>query len=1061
MESQSPPSVQNNDDDLVPTKSLADQARRNWIEKDKTLVAGTSHHYGSSSDASRKNLHSSKEGAASPTSMSKSFDATQSELSSSRRAVNHVSRNVDNAPLGSSVVRGSKVYRIDKAAKTATINNFLPRNNSSTGRSWIRKPDSDEFGGKPSKEMSTFSGISLEDQPETSVIKTSNDSNDLPPSKHEPIPIPFDTPCEEEEYDDEILEEYDDEILDLNDKQTVDTSIESEGSDTDEDLDLEHAVDRFQVREYIVDKVPKKPWTSENIQNFPIWPPVIKVRSYEMEKLYGDFSGVSIGSGFTDDDFLTDGFSSDEDASIADRIQRQAPDKRTSYRIRYDGPTNLNLDSYKMDNRFQSECQPHDGAPNMPSRATDSAPTAPPRRQSSTSILDELDISVTSTDEPRDRPDVWITALSGDTSEDLLWNVRRVWDLEEEDNNEKEHSIHNRELLSRIKSLVGATERLSALSEEKQVPVDQKDEMPQMPTRSWQIQKVVERRGKLEHLEPGQDLAEEQVSENIRGMAEAAVVELKENAIALEAIVDRARQHRMEKKKRKVEADTTTEEPILDYCLQPWPASGSEDRIHDLLSKANEPKADEFEAIESPLNPPLPPSPPSHSPERQESIKAESPLLSGGSSSSKSVRKGRKDRSRSPRVPRKVKEEQDIHDRLSKDTEPKTSEFEAINLPLNPPTPPSPPSHPSGPIDSAFVESPRLPGRSSSSKSERKGRKDKSRSPRVPRKVKEEQDRIHDRLSKDTEPKTNEFEAIKLPLDPPPPPSHSPGPGDSVMVESPRLPGRPSSSKSERKGRKDKSRSPRVPKKSKEDRSEDRIHGFEEIELPLPPPTPPSHSLGAEESSMNDSPLLPGGSSSVKSVRRRKKDTSSSPRVPRKAREERDQSPRTPMRHPSNAKDTDSAAPSPTTKSAKQKSRKKKKSKKKTAKEKKQISVAEMYLAASSSDSEDDTSSKKVTKAALKEKSLDTSKRRRKRGAENTISPAAMVQDDSSVSDSNSSGGRSPSEERDPQLPSSSSTPWWKKQGVATPKHHTPKRVVRPSLSVKRTPLSSAKNNAT
>jgi hypothetical protein len=677
MKSHSPPPVQNDDgqhhedDESVADESLAGQARKSWIAKDRRLSlqnSGANNYVGSPKDAVGKNERSSRWEASTSDKTLKapvSWHGGKSKLSPSRfsagpfppplaakKKINQVqspvSRKDDEVSLGSSIVRGSKVYRIQEASKTAEIHSFLPQSTSSKSRSWIRKMESDGDGGESPRAMFSSSGLSLEALPDRDKLKKTDDSNDpLPPIKEPPVSVPFETPYEEDEYEDETAE--------LNDKEATyhDEDEESE-SEEDEEMELQD-IDRTQVREFVVDRVPRKRWSSENIRNFPIWPPIIKVRSYE-KGAFGDVSGMSIGSGFTDDDYLTDDFSSDEDTSFADNVRRQPPERRTSYRIRYDGPTNLNLDSYKVDDRFQSDIQQPDGAPNMPSRVTDSTPNAPPRRQSSLSS-DECSVDMSDAMEPRNRPDVWITALSGETSQNVLWNIRRVWDLEKEDDNEREHSVDNRELFSKIKTLVGAPGSPSSSSRDAKADIEQKDGMPKMPTRSWQIQKVVERRGKLENLEPKKELAEEQFNENIDGMAKAAVVELKENAETLDTMIQKVQQRRIEKRNKKSEIAPVTEAADNSDLPPPWPANLITEKRNDhLSSKSTDQEQEESKAnrLAKPVN--EPPPPPSDFAESEDNTTAGSPLPKGVSLSPKSKPKGKKEKSgatsKSPRAAR-------------------------------------------------------------------------------------------------------------------------------------------------------------------------------------------------------------------------------------------------------------------------------------------------------------------------------------------------------------------------------------------------------------------------
>jgi hypothetical protein len=325
----------------------------------------------------------------------------------------------------------------------------------------------------------------------------------------------------------------------------------------------EHEEELHEEEQFVVDKVPKKRrWTSSNSNpNYsPIWPPIIKVQNYERRNV----SGISVGSGFTTDDSLTD--SQDFLSSIGDEITEEEilgrpPERRTSYRIRYDGPTTFkrnaeihNLPRVQHDDRFEHTSEPPDGAPHMPSRPrdsiVDSTPCAPPRRQSSMMKDDDLSIDLELINEKSNRPDVWITPSSGTTPYEAMWKVKRVWAMEKQDEEEDEHSVDKQELFQKIKALVGAPESPPP-----------KDGMPTMPSRSWHIQTVVERRGKLEGLEAAKEVDDEEFETNINVMAEEAVKEIETNVKAIEEI----------KKRKELEKDikdTDDKAPAVDKASE-------------------------------------------------------------------------------------------------------------------------------------------------------------------------------------------------------------------------------------------------------------------------------------------------------------------------------------------------------------------------------------------------------------------------------------------------------------------------------------------------------------
>jgi hypothetical protein len=154
---------------------------------------------------------------------------------------------------------------------------------------------------------------------------------------------------------------------------------------------------------------------------------------------------------------------------------------RTNHRIRYDGPTTLNLDFYgrlmdipeidvpERDGRFESSQS--DGSMKMPKRrnsstmgrgrdGTDSMPSQSRRSYDDDSLSDEdvfADDIVDRTVEPKSnyRPDIWMTPLANEDPEERKWMLKRVWYVEEMDEKEEEHTVDHGELVTSIQKLCG------------------------------------------------------------------------------------------------------------------------------------------------------------------------------------------------------------------------------------------------------------------------------------------------------------------------------------------------------------------------------------------------------------------------------------------------------------------------------------------------------------------------------------------------------------------------------------------------------------------------------
>lgn len=506
-------------------------------------------------------------------------------------------RDDDEAPKQSAtatVVRGSRVYNIEQSTRKYHPD-YIPRDSAPTAsRSWIKQPKKCDNGDSIQNNSSStmpprlnlfVDPISEPNSPsspssfkDNSFRSNETDDDNLELDKHEEtvsesasIPTFAEDECElklrkmslssfasldiTDEGDEgfegtaEVVDEEFEVIL--NDGYPEDEE-ESESESEHELDDAQHdVVNESEVREFVVDRVPmKKRWSSRNINESPVWPPIIRVEAYEAKQL----SGVSIGSGFTEEEDLTNDFLSslgDDDFTAItgftddEEFTRKPPEKQTSYRIRYGGPTNLKLDEiYKLppvpanDNRFEPISRQPDGAPSMPARDVDSAPRNPPRRRpSKIDDDDEGSLGMENVEQDKNRPDVWITPLSGTTPTEAMWKVKRVWALDEEDDKEREHSVHNGELFEKIKTLVGAPESPET---------PPKDGAPKMPSRSWHVQAVVERRGRLQDLALVKQMSDSQLNADIKIYTEDAVKEMAENARVIEELKKKREERRVE-----------------------------------------------------------------------------------------------------------------------------------------------------------------------------------------------------------------------------------------------------------------------------------------------------------------------------------------------------------------------------------------------------------------------------------------------------------------------------------------------------------------------------------
>ncbi len=226
--------------------------------------------------------------------------------------------------------------------------------------------------------------------------------------------------------------------------------------------------------------------------------------------------------------------------------------RRTNYRIRYEGPTLLRLDDVyghlldipEVDDRFLAE--PKDSMATLPQRRGqsprpvrdhgcraniakakgDSTPVHPRRQDydsESDSIFsacsgdlhsvfceaedreERLGDSTPTSNEPNYlgsmmRPDVWITPIKANNTK-RRWKVKRVWDVEDVDDEEEEYSVDHDDLMDKIKSLLGVPEQFGQTSEEWDIKIDnespweidgKKDSAP------WYVKRVYDIDGEID-----------------------------------------------------------------------------------------------------------------------------------------------------------------------------------------------------------------------------------------------------------------------------------------------------------------------------------------------------------------------------------------------------------------------------------------------------------------------------------------------------------------------------------------------------------------------------------
>ena len=230
-------------------------------------------------------------------------------------------------------------------------------------------------------------------------------------------------------------------------------------------------------------------------------------------------------------------------------VKRRTRDRRTNYCITYDGPTLLTMrDHYGLfatvpeaDDRFNTE-RPQDSLPMAPRhllspefnasrkklsqlRNNDLPPTLPRCNlddddDDSMELDDDEDHSFNDKDDDKDeephrsnephgirgcnRPDVWITPIAGANPSERKWKVKRVWNAEEADDKEEEHTVDNEDLFGKVKDLLGVPSS------------DVNDEDMKAP---WKIRKVIDVDGEVEESESESSLEESDMLHHFQNMA--------------------------------------------------------------------------------------------------------------------------------------------------------------------------------------------------------------------------------------------------------------------------------------------------------------------------------------------------------------------------------------------------------------------------------------------------------------------------------------------------------------------------------------------------------------
>jgi hypothetical protein len=276
-----------------------------------------------------------------------------------------------------------------------------------------------------------------------------------------------------------------------------------------------------------------------------------------------------------------------------DVVLRRPQEKRTSYRIRYEGPIGLSKLKRKMPTRQKptdSKAVPSAAlaAPFQPSprpvdrledsyHTTQSMPKMPKRR--STKSIEDGDAHDSgdgdSDEEETVTPDLWITPKLDSNTEHTLWSIKRVWtddkDGESKQHDDEEHSVHDKDLYTHLRRMVGVSPPVS--------PAPTKDGAPQVPRRNWKVKKFVEVEGKMDESHPEEEVQDDHFETKIEGIAKDTNTELVEQKKEQEAYVKLKKRHdftkvekdwviEVQEKEKAERSESVLQDPLLEKAQE-------------------------------------------------------------------------------------------------------------------------------------------------------------------------------------------------------------------------------------------------------------------------------------------------------------------------------------------------------------------------------------------------------------------------------------------------------------------------------------------------------------
>ncbi len=219
--------------------------------------------------------------------------------------------------------------------------------------------------------------------------------------------------------------------------------------------------------------------------------------------------------------------------------QKEKPTRNASMKIRWNGPTYYNIHGHPLymdelfyddngnelsfapliENRFLDGKTSDDSRPSMPQRArsdsndqchNDTTPKPPARTPLDDDVDDWSEEENIDNGNKYKQPDVWATPTTNNDETIVSrkrWKVKRVWYVDEIDEQEKEHEVESSDLMNKVKELLGVPTASSTAEAEYDAAAS-----------NWKVKKVIDAEGQVQEESKTQKMDEGEVLVNMTEM---------------------------------------------------------------------------------------------------------------------------------------------------------------------------------------------------------------------------------------------------------------------------------------------------------------------------------------------------------------------------------------------------------------------------------------------------------------------------------------------------------------------------------------------------------------